>query len=369
MDLEYPAVSVSAPNLTGVGAFISAGKSFKFGRSVQAGVGSLVAYRSMVQMNCPDTRWILMGYSQGAMVVAQALKYFKAGELVYAGMFGDPELYLPEGRGVWPAACRGKNLSLYRVFVPNCHTDNGSLGTRNPYEIDRFRGKYGLWCNNGDFVCGSSKNLFNNGGHVEYRNGAYSQAFAIVDKILTTNRVSTNSARLMREASSEIYAYARQTEYFVAPGEEIEIDLTPSISIEHEISEYLWSFDGETWMANDAVILRSFEAGEYKILAKVSDGFNESDVLEILPVSTFEDAIRVEFFGDEIDRIVQVDILTGEIKASLNFAAIFPASHYVVPQEQIDRAVVTIFTISAPCPMHFSTMAFNASKESVPSKS
>ena len=66
------------------------------------------------------------------------------------------------------------------------------------------------------------------------------------------------------------------------------------------------------------------------------------DVLEILPVSTFEDAIRVEFFGDEIDRIVQVDILTGEIKASLNFAAIFPASHYVVPQEQIEKAVVSI---------------------------
>ena len=66
------------------------------------------------------------------------------------------------------------------------------------------------------------------------------------------------------------------------------------------------------------------------------------DVLEIVPVSTFEDAVRIEFFGDEIDRIMQVDILTGEIKASLNFVAIFPASHYVVPQEQIDRAVETI---------------------------
>ncbi len=63
------------------------------------------------------------------------------------------------------------------------------------------------------------------------------------------------------------------------------------------------------------------------------------DVVEILPVSTFEDAIRVEFFGDEIDQIVQVDVLTGEKKASLNFAAVFPASHYVVPQEQIERAV------------------------------
>ena len=66
------------------------------------------------------------------------------------------------------------------------------------------------------------------------------------------------------------------------------------------------------------------------------------DVLGVVPVSTFEDAIHIEFFGDEIDRIMQVDVLTGEIKASLNFAAIFPASHYVVPQEQIERAVKTI---------------------------
>ena len=66
------------------------------------------------------------------------------------------------------------------------------------------------------------------------------------------------------------------------------------------------------------------------------------DVLEVIPASTFEDAIRIEFFGDEIDRIVQVDVLTGEIKGSLNFAAIFPASHYVVPEEQIEKAVGTI---------------------------
>ena len=66
------------------------------------------------------------------------------------------------------------------------------------------------------------------------------------------------------------------------------------------------------------------------------------DVVEIVPVSTFEDAVRIEFFGDEIDRILQVDLLTGEIKANLNFTAIFPASHYVVPEEQIARAVKTI---------------------------
>ncbi len=62
-------------------------------------------------------------------------------------------------------------------------------------------------------------------------------------------------------------------------------------------------------------------------------------MLEILPVSTFEDAVRIEFFGDEIDRIVEFDILTGEVKRSINFIAIFPASHYVVPQEQIEKAI------------------------------
>lgn len=217
------------------------------------------------------------------MVVAQSLEYFKSGELIYVAMFGDPELYLPEGRGAWPAACRGKNLSPYRVFVPNCHTDNGSLGTRNPYEIARFRGKYGLWCNNNDFICGSSKNLLRGDGHVEYSRGAYSQAFAIVDKILTTNRVTTSRARMTPKSEPEIYVYARQTEYWVAPDEEIEIDLSPSISIEREVTEYLWSFDGgESWRADEPILRSKFEAGEHKILAKVADGFAESSPLEIV---------------------------------------------------------------------------------------
>lgn len=66
------------------------------------------------------------------------------------------------------------------------------------------------------------------------------------------------------------------------------------------------------------------------------------DVLEILPVSTFEDAIRVEFFGDEIDRMVEFDPLTGEVKRGINCAFIFPASHYVVAQDKIERAVEEI---------------------------
>lgn len=62
------------------------------------------------------------------------------------------------------------------------------------------------------------------------------------------------------------------------------------------------------------------------------------DVIEIIPADESDFAYRVEFFGDEIDRITQVDILTGEIKCEMSHAAIFPASHYVVPQETILRA-------------------------------
>ena len=66
------------------------------------------------------------------------------------------------------------------------------------------------------------------------------------------------------------------------------------------------------------------------------------DVIEIIPADYGDLAIRVEFFGDEIDRITEVDILTGEIKNRLEHAGIFPASHYVVPQEQIQRATEAI---------------------------
>ncbi len=63
------------------------------------------------------------------------------------------------------------------------------------------------------------------------------------------------------------------------------------------------------------------------------------DVVEIFPVQSSENAIRVEFFGDEIDRIREINPLTGEVKADLKHAAIYPASHYIVPKEKIQRAV------------------------------
>ncbi len=66
------------------------------------------------------------------------------------------------------------------------------------------------------------------------------------------------------------------------------------------------------------------------------------DVLEIIPAYESELAVRVEFFGDEIDRITEVDVLTGEIKHELQHVALYPASHYVVPMERILAASQTI---------------------------
>ena len=68
------------------------------------------------------------------------------------------------------------------------------------------------------------------------------------------------------------------------------------------------------------------------------------DVLEIFPAEVGDHLIRVEFFGDEIERISEVDPLTGQVRAVLNHITIFPASHYVVPQEQIHKACERIET-------------------------
>ncbi len=66
------------------------------------------------------------------------------------------------------------------------------------------------------------------------------------------------------------------------------------------------------------------------------------DVLEIFPADASDTAVRVEFFGDEIERITQIDVLTGEVKSRLEHIAIFPASHYVVPMEKILAATQKI---------------------------
>lgn len=68
------------------------------------------------------------------------------------------------------------------------------------------------------------------------------------------------------------------------------------------------------------------------------------DVLEIFPAVSSDTVIRVEFFGDEIDRLCEVNPLTGEVKATVKHVAIYPASHYIVPREKMRQAVLDIET-------------------------
>lgn len=67
------------------------------------------------------------------------------------------------------------------------------------------------------------------------------------------------------------------------------------------------------------------------------------DVVEIFPVYSNESAIRVEFFGDEIDRISEINALTGQVKSVLSHAAIYPASHYVISPDKMEKSISVIY--------------------------
>ena len=166
-DLHYEAVGVSTPGHL-LGAYISAGKAYAFGRSVRGGVENMKEYYRERNAMCPDEKWILVGYSQGAMVMSQALEAFNEDSLLFVMLLGDPNTYLPEGAGLFPSACRGGKLSEWRTYAPNCYTHKGVFGGREPYELAKFSGRYSLWCNRNDYICGSSKNPFINSGHSSY---------------------------------------------------------------------------------------------------------------------------------------------------------------------------------------------------------
>ena len=76
-----------------------------------------------------------------------------------------------------------------------------------------------------------------------------------------------------------------------------------------------------------------FGRGRFRVLG---------DVIEIFPAWESDKAVRIEFFGDEIDRITEIDALTGEKKAEMSYFAVFPASHYVIPRDKIEHATQTI---------------------------
>ena len=183
MDLDYPAVGVGIDNLEiMLGAFLSGGEGYKFGKSVNAGVENLA---KIATSECRDTKYVLGGYSQGAMVLLKAIPYFRPEQLIYVATFGDPKIYLPEGEGIIPAACRGENLSDYRMYVPDCQAYKGLLGAYIPYEPEAYKGKMRTWCNKRDIFCSSHFSVNDHVGYVS--EGLYEDASRVIfDKITKT---------------------------------------------------------------------------------------------------------------------------------------------------------------------------------------
>lgn len=178
---QYPAVAVAGSwagigNL--IGAYISAGSAFEFGASVIEGVGELSEYLSNYSAVCSQTKYVLGGYSQGAMVNTKALPKLDASKIIYVANFGDPKTYLPEGQGRIPDACLGKNLSSYRAYVSDCHAYKGILGAENPYQPANYIGKLGLWCNEHDIMCSSGISLDDHTSYVS--RGLYQNAAEVI---------------------------------------------------------------------------------------------------------------------------------------------------------------------------------------------
>lgn len=171
---QYPAVDVSNVwNGNAIGAKISGGMGNTYGKSVKEGVAELRTYLDIRHRKCPNEFFILGGVSQGAQVVGQALPSISSGvknKIVFNMLFGDPKLYLPEGEGIFPPACRNEKLSAYRREIANCHVDNGALGARKPFLSSEDKSKTGLWCLANDYVCGSSKFVWDVEGHGKYAN-------------------------------------------------------------------------------------------------------------------------------------------------------------------------------------------------------
>ncbi|MGI6188830.1 MAG: excinuclease ABC subunit UvrB [Clostridiales bacterium] len=119
-----------------------------------------------------------------------------------------------------------------------------------------------------------------------------------------------------------IYGLGNPAEY-----RELTLSLRPGMT--RDMDEVLRKLVDIQYQRNDI----NFVRGTFRV---------RGDVLEIFPASSSERAVRVEFFGDEIDRITEIDVLTGEILGYRNHIAIFPASHYASSRERLERAIAQI---------------------------
>ena len=319
-DLDYEAIAITPGNA--LGTYVSAGQAYSFGKSVASGVKELKYYAQERTTACPNTYWVLAGYSQGAMVIQDSLGAFDLNRIVYVMYFGDPKLYLPEGEGFNPPACRGDSLSEYRVNVPDCGTDNGILGARNPYQYPGLEGRYGLWCNDDDFICGSSKSPWNTGGHSLYEeNGSIYNASIYALKNLKDLR-RTGSVTKSRGADADlqnseneeqlsgVMARLSQIQYRIDSGSLITFDASRSFSVDGEPLKYSWYIDGKLQNATGPSFSYIFRGEDpYKVRVVVSDGLGSNSeaeatvfvdyVIETAPYSPAYADIHAERCGEK----------------------------------------------------------------------
>ena len=181
--------------------YFNAGKNDYFNHSVTTGIKEMHALYRDITKRCPNTKFILGGYSQGAIVMSHAIRTLDPEKIIYLSTFGDPKLHLPEGEGKDKPCYHGIH-SDYRINVPDCDVEHGILGAQKPYLPNaKFSGKIGAWCNSGDFMCGSffdplgfseinlgkfqfiHQNLIS--GHLAYADrDAYAESAHIVGQIL-----------------------------------------------------------------------------------------------------------------------------------------------------------------------------------------
>ena len=187
---KYPAAAIGIENLnailTSASAIFSAANVGLFNDSVNQGVTELVGRINNISSSCHNTKFVLSGYSQGAMSASRGIRRLNSEKIIYLANFGDPNLYLPEGYGITPPACRGENLSKYRIYAPNCKAHSWLLGANKPYVPDGYTDKIGLWCTKKDIVCSNYFDFTNpTKDHTSYADyGIYnSAAETIIQKV------------------------------------------------------------------------------------------------------------------------------------------------------------------------------------------
>ncbi len=213
---SYPAPGIGISTWerfeTSLGALISGGELHAYGDSVENGSIEASYYWQALKATCPDTKIVFAGYSQGAQVISRTLQQLEPSNLFAALTFGDPKLYLPEGKMELftrsTPACRNEKISNYRAFVPDCYTYQGILGGYKPYQAsDKYSGKLKAYCQWHDVICSSFIDLDNLiYGHASYdEQGTYLRAIQDVYNMLepgTYSRPAQNLAILFDATDS-----------------------------------------------------------------------------------------------------------------------------------------------------------------------